>query len=83
MAGELGIAPLKEPMVDASGRVQGSWLQWLPGIFQISFSVVESGTTLQRPTKNLWIGRQYFDTDLGLPIFYKNPGWVKADGTAA
>jgi hypothetical protein len=49
----------------------------------IASDVVSSGTTANRPTVNLYAGKPYFDTTLGLPVWYKGPGWVKADGTAA
>lgn len=29
----------------------------------------ESGTTAQRPTSQLWIGRQYYDTTLNKPVY--------------
>jgi hypothetical protein len=45
--------------------------------------LTSSGTTPQRPVTRLYAGRFFFDTTLGLPIWYEGPGWVKADGTAA
>lgn len=48
------------------------WKQWFQRIQTIASSLQQSGTTAQRPTTNLWIGRRYFDTDLGMPI------WVTA-----
>jgi hypothetical protein len=43
-----------------------------------------SGTTANRPTTNLFIGRPYFDTTLGKPIAIKSLGptvWVDGVGT--
>lgn len=43
-----------------------------------------SGTTANRPTTDLWVGRQYFDTTLGYPVFVKSIGpdvWVNGAGT--
>ena len=43
-----------------------------------------SGTTANRPTKFLFIGRPYFDTSLGAhgkPIWYTSAGWVDATST--
>jgi hypothetical protein len=42
-----------------------------------------SGTTAQRPTRNLTVGLQYFDTDLGKPIWCKDVAgvWIDSAGT--
>lgn len=45
--------------------------------------LTSSGTTANRPTARLYVGRFYFDETLGLPIYYDGAAWVKADGTAA
>ena len=39
------------------------------------------GTTAQRPTFNLPIGATYFDTTLGIPIWYNGTHWVNSSGT--
>lgn len=58
---------------------------WLQSVYLICFSLQQSGTTAQRPTKSLWIGRFYFDTDLTKPIWVKQvtPSvlWCDATGT--
>lgn len=41
-----------------------------------------NGTTEDRPTINLYIGQEYFDTTINKPIWYKgNNEWVDATGT--
>ena len=42
---------------------------WFAQAFLILFAVQQSGTTANRPTSRLWIGRTYFDTTLNLPIW--------------
>ena len=42
---------------------------------------VETGTTGSRPTTYLFTARQYFDTTLGIPIWYNGSNWVDATGT--
>ena len=64
------------------------WSSWLMRLWQVATSVTQSGTTAQRPTKNLWPGRPFFDVSLGTngkPIWVNKAGtgWVLADGTAA
>ena len=35
---------------------------------------IEIGPTADRPSIGLWIGRQYIDTTVGLPIWYAGNG---------
>ena len=47
-------------------------------------TIPEFGSTADRPTTNLAIGQQYFDTDLGttgIPIWWDGSDWVDATGT--
>ena len=68
-----------------------SWQEWRRALtlwgrdaaFHISRSMPESGSTADRPTSDLWVGRQYFDTTLGRPVWWAGAGWVDATGTAA
>jgi len=85
-----GLPPLNSalPVTDNMAKWPTPWGNWLSQAFAILQASQESGTTAQRPTKNLWPGRIYFDTSLGAngkPIWVnKNVnGWVLADGTAA
>lgn len=55
-----------------NGRFSVSWVNWFSSVFRICNSLVESGTTAQRPTSSLWVGRRYYDTTLNKPI------WVNA-----
>ena len=38
-------------------------------------AAVASGTTEQRPTENLVVGQQYFDTTLGVPVYWNGAEW--------
>lgn len=40
-----------------------------------------SGPTKFRPTEGLFIGRQFFDTTLGYPIWWSGTKWVNSSGT--
>lgn len=42
---------------------------WFTQVFVICFSIQESGTTAERPTKSLWIGRRYYDRTLNKPVY--------------
>lgn len=65
------------------GQIVLGWANFFSAVFLLLTAMTQSGTTAKRPTSFLWTGRMYWDSTLGLPIFYKGPGWVKADGTAA
>jgi hypothetical protein len=39
-----------------------------------------SGTSQQRPAVDLYIGQMYFDTSLGIPIWWDGASWVDATG---
>lgn len=62
------------------------WLAWFNSVYITCFSTQESGVTANRPTTNLWIGRRYFDTSLGKPVYLKSTGpnvWVDGVGTVS
>jgi hypothetical protein len=58
-------------------------VSWFTQVFNICFAVSQSGTTAQRPVKNLWPGRTYYDTTLAIPVWYDATAglWVDATGT--
>jgi hypothetical protein len=62
------------------GNVSQAWAYWFNSLWQYSVTIGQSGTTAQRPVKGLFIGRSYFDTDLGRPIWYQGVHWVDAAG---
>ena len=56
---------------------------WFSQAFLMLFSLQQSGTTAQRPTTRLWIGRFYYDLTLNKPIWVNslNPAvWKDAAG---
>lgn len=56
------------------------WQEFFANAYLILFSVQQSGTTTNRPIQRLWVGRRYFDTTLGIPIWYNGTAWVNASG---
>jgi hypothetical protein len=50
--------------------------------FSQSLAIPDSGKTTQRPTANLQVGQQFFDTTLVLPIWWTGTKWINASGTA-
>ena len=49
--------------------------------FLAAISTPQNGTTADRPTQSLQIGQFYFDTTLGIPIWYNGTVWKNASGT--
>ena len=81
----LGAVPSPQ-IADPIGIAQPAFYAWLNGVFKIVFAVQQSGTTAERPTSDLFIGRPYFDTTLGKPIWVKTISpvlWVDAAGASA
>ena len=75
--------PSNNAVTGTAGYASVSWLQWFNLVHQTVTAVRQSGTTANRPDKVLWIGRQYFDTTLGRPVYVRSvkPAvWVDAAG---
>jgi hypothetical protein len=49
--------------------------------FAQGINVPSSGTTADRPITFLVVGQQYYDTTLGIPIWYNGTVWKNASGT--
>ena len=76
--------PATTPIL-VNGAMNQSWLNWMNLAHGSVVSVRQSGTTANRPTQGLWVGRQFFDTDLGHPVWVQSVGpvvWVDATGAA-
>ena len=62
----------------STGSVDPNWyVSWQQSSGWITENS-QAGTTAQRPTEKLYIGRRYFDTSLGAK---GKPIWVDKDGT--
>jgi hypothetical protein len=71
---------------DASGNWTPAWAQWLTRTHGAVITLQQSGPTAQRPDRLLWVGRFYYDEDLGTPIWLHaiNPiVWHDAAGNPA
>ena len=49
--------------------------------FLTAISTPQNGTTANRPTQNLQVGQFYYDTTLGIPIYWNGTVWKNASGT--
>lgn len=77
--------PSSTPLVDDTQAVTLPWLQVFSRWHTVILSLQQSGTTANRPTSLLWVGRRYFDITLGKPVWIKSVGptvWVDGSGAA-
>jgi hypothetical protein len=49
--------------------------------FSQGINVPQTGTTADRPISNLQVGQIYYDTTLGIPIWYNGTVWKNSSGT--
>lgn len=88
------VAQYNTALVDDKSQVASQWKSWFQGVTFTVNAMQLSGTTAQRPTGAstagsspvLWVGRVYFDTTLGKPVWVKTASplvWVDATGTPA
>lgn len=77
--------PDDKRIVDETGAIELPWLQLFSRWQRIIFATSEAGSTLSRPTKGLWIGRQFYDSTLGQPIWVAQvrPAIVWKDASGA
>ena len=66
-----------------SERPNRPWSQWFGQVGYFMLAERQSGTTANRPTERLWVGRRYFDTTLGKPVFYNGSAWVDGAGVVS
>ena len=61
------------------------WVQWLTKAWLLISTINDSGAA--RPTTNLFVGRQFFDTALGYPVYIVSvsggiASWVDGQGNS-
>lgn len=78
--------PVQQSLLDKMG-VSTVFYSWLDTVYNIVVVLTQSGPTANRPTTRLWIGRQFFDTTLGYPVWVQSLNgsyvatWVNGAGT--
>lgn len=63
------IGPIPSPDATVEGKFNPWWYSWFKYAFRVLYAAEESGTTANRPTTDLWVGRRYYDTTLSLPVY--------------
>lgn len=64
-------------------NVIAGWRNFFNQILMICGALTQSGTTTERPSTNLWLGRMYWDTDLAFPVWWNGTTWVDSLGAPA
>lgn len=76
--------PSNSKLVDDEGNPTTAWATLFSRWQDIISSAQQSGPTAKRPISPLYIGRRFFDTTLGKPVYLKSvrPSvWVDGVGT--
>lgn len=79
----MNVTPPGQRISNEGQTATRSWVAWVSTVSAILTGITASGTTANRPTSFLWVGRAYFDTTLGQPIWYDGSGWVDSAGSSA
>ena len=73
--------PLTQPLSEP-GAIPRAWAVWFTNLWVRTNDA--SGPTAERPIKDLFVGRQYYDTTLNKPIWLRSVRptvWKDATGT--
>jgi|APCry1669189241_1035207.scaffolds.fasta_scaffold09089_2 hypothetical protein len=69
-------APNQSAVTDSNSKAHGVWSQWFDRVQLTLNASTSSGSTDNRPSKNLYVGQPYFDTDLNKPVYWNGSTWV-------
>lgn len=75
------IATPRDDLVLDDKKPSRTMAVWLSQASQMLTALGSSGTTADRPTAFIFVGRTYFDIDLGIPVFYDGTNWINSAGT--
>lgn len=67
---------------DASGKLgppSPAWRTFFVAVWKLLSASTQSGTTAQRPTQGLFVGRTFFDTDVQKTVVWDGTNWVFVD----
>ena len=63
--------PSNNPIANADGMATQSWIALFTRWHALILDGASSGTTAERPTKNLYVGKFYYDETLNKPIWFR------------
>lgn len=62
-----------------SAHIQPRKINRMKNMTYVTVPIIHSGSTENRPTEHLVVGQMYFDTTLGVPIFWNGTEWIKGN----
>lgn len=72
--------PNQIAVTNKDGVVDAAWKAYFSDVYVGVLATQQSGTTANRPTKNLYAGRPYFDTTLNQECIYTGTTWLALAG---
>lgn len=77
--------PLQSPITQKGEGTMPAWVAWLQALYFFAKALGGFGATGSRPSVQVYVGMEFFDTSLGKPIWLKVVGpptvWVDATGS--
>lgn len=70
-------------VLQPNNTFQRHWFSWVDAVTDRVNLDYGAGITTARPGGTLPTGARYFDTTLGLPIWWDGAAWILADGSPA
>ena len=58
----------------AAGKPKQAWQDWFGQVTRLLFGLSQSGPGSERPQKELYVGRMYYDTGAGAPVWLRSTG---------
>jgi hypothetical protein len=68
------------PIRDNTIQWPVTWTNWFSQLWRLASTIGQHGTTAQRPTSNLFVGRQFFDDDLQQMLVWSGSAWIAEGG---
>lgn len=70
--------PPTTPLIQ--GAAWPGWATFLNQAYVLLSGLTQSGSTVDRPIKGLYVGRPYWDSTIGIPIWFNGITWVDSTG---
>ena len=61
--------PSNTKFLNGDGSTAAEWIYWFNRVNSIAQSLQQAGPTADRPTTQVWVGRQFYDTTLNKPVW--------------
>lgn len=62
-----------------SNKIKPRKVNRMKNMTYVTVPIIHSGATENRPTEHLVVGQMYFDTTLGVPVFWNGTQWIQGN----